>query len=240
MIGRNRVLALILARGGSKGLPGKNLRLLCGKPLIAWSIEQGRECEYVDNVVVSTDSEEIAMVSMAYGASVPFIRPAELAGDEASSMDAIFHALDTLENAGDLYDYLVVLEPTSPLREASDITGALDLLVSDSRIESVVGVAKAESGHPAFLYNVEDGVMRPMFGSQPKSLRRQDLSGDYYYLEGSVYASSLAALRKYDEFYHCATAPWVVARYKAIEIDELSDFIAAEALLNARIKGILK
>ncbi len=240
MIGRKRVLALILARGGSKGLPGKNLRSLCGKPLVAWSIDQARECEYVDNVIVSTDSDEIAMVSRSYGASVPFIRPPELAGDEASSMDAIFHALDTLENAGDEYDYIVLLEPTSPLREASDIAGALDLLVGDRNLESVVGVAKAESGHPAFLYCVEDGVMRPMCGSQPKNLRRQDLSGDYFYLEGSVYASSVAALRKYGDFYHNATAPWVVERYKAIEIDELSDFIVVEALLNARIKGILK
>ena len=239
MINNKRVVAIIPARGGSKGLPGKNIRELCGKPLIAWSIEQGLECKYIDSIVVSTDSDDIAAVARQYGAQVPFLRPASLAGDEASSMDVLFHALDHLNGADEIFHYVVLLEPTSPLRDVSDISGALETL-DRGGLESIVGVAKAENLHPAFLYVVRDGVLRPMSGTQPIGMRRQDLKEDYYYLEGSIYAGSVTSLRKNRSFYHATTAPWIVDRYKAIEIDEMSDFIAAEALMQARIAGILK
>jgi len=242
MIKGKRVLAIIPARGGSKGLPGKNIRDLCGKPLIAWSIEQGLACEYVDTVLVSTDSEEIATIAVQHGATVPFLRPAALAEDAASSIDVLLHAVDYLASIGESYDYVVLLEPTSPLRDVSDIAGALELLMGmgSGYSESVVGVAKVEASHPSFLFVVQDGLLRPMSGSQPTGLRRQDLKEDFYYLEGSIYVSSVASLRRYKSFYHAATAPWVVDRYKAIEIDELSDFIAAEALMKAKLEGILK
>jgi len=240
MIESKRVLAIVTARGGSKGLPGKNIREFCGKPLLAWSIQHGLACNYVDRVLVSTDSEEIAAVGHQYGASVPFLRSASLAGDGASSVDVIIHAVDYLAAAGEQYDIIVLLEPTSPLRDVSDISGALELLVTDPAIGSVVGVTKAEAGHPSFLFVEKHGLLTPFSGEQPVGLRRQDLRQEYYYLEGSVYASSVAALRANRGFYHASTAPWVVERYKAIEIDELSDFIAAEALMNAKIEGILK
>lgn len=239
MINGKRVVAVVPARGGSKGLPKKNLRELCGKPLIAWSIEQGRACSYVDTVLVSTDSEEIAAVAVRHGARVPFLRPAELAGDGASSIDVLLHAVDYLVSVGETYDYLVLLEPTSPLRDVADIAGALELLDSTVACESVVGVAKVESAHPAFLFAVRDGLLEPMSGAQPTGLRRQDLKEDYYFLEGSIYASSITCLRKARSFYHSATSPWVVDRFKAIEIDELGDFIMVQALLQARLDGVL-
>ncbi len=240
MIEGGRVLAIIPARGGSKGLPGKNVRDLCGKPLIAWSIEQGLACEYVDTLLVSTDSEEIATIAAQHGASVPFLRPAALAGDAASSIDALLHAIDYLAVIGDDYDYVVLLEPTSPLRDVSDISGALELLIESNGAESVAAVARAEASHPSFLFVVQSGLLRPMSGSQPTGLRRQDIKKDYYYLEGSVYASSVATLRENKSFYHAATAPWIVDRYKAFEIDELIDFIAVEALMKAKLEGVLK
>lgn len=240
MINGKRVLGIVPARGGSKGLPGKNIRDLCGKPLIAWSIEQGLACEYIDKVLVSTDSEEIAAIAIQYGATVPFLRPADLAVDTASSIDVLFHALDYLGSHSELFDYVVLLEPTSPLRDVADIVGALELLVNSRHAESVVGVAKVEASHPSFLFVVQDGVLQPMAGSQPTGLRRQDLQEDFYYLEGSIYACSVASLRKYKSFYHAATTPWVVNRYKATEIDELSDFIVAEALMKAKLEGVLK
>ncbi len=238
MIGDKRVLAIVPARGGSKGLPGKNTRSLCGKPLIAWSIEHALACPYVDSVVVSTDSDAIAAVAAQHGARVPFLRPAELAGDAASSIDVILHALDGLAGLGESYDYLVLLEPTSPLRDVTDVAGALEQL-SRGAADSVVGVARADVTHPAFLFTVRDGLLQPMSGPQPTGLRRQDLKDDFYYLEGSIYASRVAALRSHRSFYHAATAPWIVARYKALEIDELSDFIAADALLRAKLDGQL-
>lgn len=240
MIDGKRVLAIVPARSGSKGLPGKNVRDLCGKPLIAWSIEQGLACKYVDTVLVSTDSEEIATIAVQYGASVPFIRPAALAGDRASSIDVVLHAIDHFAGLGDTYNYVVLLEPTSPLRDASDISGALELLIGSGCLESVVGVAKVEASHPAFLFVVQNGLLCPMSGSQPTGLRRQDLKEDFYYLEGSVYVSSVTSLRKNKSFYHAATAPWIVDRYKALEIDELIDFIVVDAVMKAKLEGVLK
>jgi N-acylneuraminate cytidylyltransferase/CMP-N,N'-diacetyllegionaminic acid synthase len=240
MINGKRVVAIIPARSGSKGLPGKNIRELCGKPLIAWSIEQGRACEYIDLVLVSTDSEEIANIAEQYGASVPFRRPAALAADTASTPDVLLHAIDYLASIGESFDYLVLLEPTSPLRTVADITGALEELSKSRYAESIVGVAKAEASHPSFLFRLHDGLLNPMSGAQPTGLRRQDLKEDFYYLEGSVYVSSVESFRAHKTFYHEATAAWVVDRYKALEIDELSDFLTAEALMKAELEGLLK
>ncbi|CEO88250.1 acylneuraminate cytidylyltransferase family protein [Syntrophaceticus schinkii] len=117
-----KILGLIPARGGSKGLPGKNIKPLCGKPLIAWAIEQGLASKYLDKVIVSTDDEEIAKVSRSFGAEVPFMRPGELATDAAKTIDVVVHALEFLKQRGGLeFDYLALLEPTSPLRKNGDI-----------------------------------------------------------------------------------------------------------------------
>ena len=112
MIANKNVLAIIPARFGSKGLPGKNIRPICGKPLIVWSIIQGLESKYIDEVIVTTDSQEIANIANQYGAKTPFIRPDSLATEDASSIDVIFHAIDYLSNAGSAYDYIVLLEPS--------------------------------------------------------------------------------------------------------------------------------
>jgi CMP-N-acetylneuraminic acid synthetase len=124
-----RVLTVVPARGGSKGLPGKNIKELIDKPLIAWSIQQGLASKYVNEVIVTTDSEEIADIAKRYGARVPFLRPAHLAQDTSSTKDVIIHLIDELEKIGEFYDYILLLEPTSPLRETSDIDLAFDSLI---------------------------------------------------------------------------------------------------------------
>ncbi|MDE2165856.1 MAG: acylneuraminate cytidylyltransferase family protein [Alphaproteobacteria bacterium] len=236
MIDNKRVLALIPARGGSKGLPGKNLRPLLGKPLIAWSIELGLSCKYTDAVVVSTDDPNIAREAARLGADVPFMRPTELASDTASTMDVLLHSLDELEKADRLFDIVVLLEPTSPLRDLSDVTGALEKLVNMRGIESVVGVARVESSHPSYLFRIASGLLSPYQGVQPTGLRRQELD-ELYFLEGSVYASYVASLRTQRSFYHAHTAPWIVSWYKSLEIDDLAGLIAVEALLAAQRDG---
>lgn len=240
MIEDKRVLAVVPARGGSKGLPGKNLKNLCGKPLLGWSIDQGLACEYIDTLIVSTDSEEIAAIAENHGASVPFIRPADLAVDEASSVDVVLHAIDFMRKCGKIFEYVVLLEPTSPLRDVSDIVGALELLAGKVNLSSVVGVAKMESFHPTFSFVARNGLLRPVSPLKKIDVRRQDLVGNYFYPEGSIYVSDIFSIKRKKSFYHEATAPWVVARYKAIEIDELSDFIAVESLMKAKLDGILK
>jgi len=236
MYGDNRILAIVPARGGSKGLPGKNARDLCGKPLLAWSIEQGLSCPEVDKVLVSTDDPGIARVAMSYGAEVPFIRPKELATDSSVTIDVLLHAVDFMTLKGESFDFVVLLEPTSPLREVSDISGAIRHLSDTPGCGSVVGVSKMECGHPSFLYRMKEGFLDPYLGVHPNNVRRQDIE-ELYFLEGSVYVTRVDTLIEKRGFYHDRTAPWVVPKYKSFEVDELVDFIVIEALMQARRRG---
>lgn len=232
MIHGKRVLALVPARSGSKGLPGKNIRPLGGKPLLAWPIEAALASHFVDRVVVSTDSEHYASLARAAGADVPFLRPADLASDDTPSIDFILHAVDTLAAAGEYYDYLLLLEPTSPLTEASDIDRALAALAAhEAMADAIVGVSALVSTHPAFAVRVEgDGLIAPYaspsFGQLP---RRQDTE-PLYSLDGSLYASTVAALRRERSFCHARTLPYITPRHKSFEVDDLLDFICIEAI----------
>lgn len=225
-----KVLCLVTARGGSKGLPGKNIRPLLGKPLIAWSIDAGLRAPSADALVVSTDDEGIAQAARAARARVPFMRPTELAGDTASSIDVVLHAIDWLAAAGEHYDVVVLLEPTSPLRESADIEAALELMAGQHAC-AVVSVCRAESVHPAFMYRRDaDGRLQPFLERQPTGLRRQEIE-PLYFLEGTVYASRIDVLRVRRSFYHEDTVGYEVPRWKSLEIDELDDFLMVEALL---------
>jgi CMP-N,N'-diacetyllegionaminic acid synthase len=236
MIDGKRVLALVPARRGSKGLPMKNIRLLHGKPLLAWPIEAARGSRHVDRVVISTDDAEFAALAINAGADAPFLRPAELASDTAPSIGFILHAIDTLEAAGDHYDYLVLLEPTSPLTEGHDVDAALETLVARrADADAIVGVSALVSSHPAFAVRLDaKGLARPFaapsFGQLP---RRQDIE-PLYSLDGSLYASTTEALRREHGFCHERTLPYVTPRYKSFEVDDLVDFICIEALLAQR------
>jgi N-acylneuraminate cytidylyltransferase/CMP-N,N'-diacetyllegionaminic acid synthase len=233
VIAGKRVLALVPARRGSKGLPLKNIRPLQGKPLLAWPIAAARASRYVDRVVISTDDAEFASIAVAAGADAPFLRPAELANDTAPSIGFILHAIDTLAASGDHYDYLALLEPTSPLTEASDIDAALETLAArKEEADSIVGVTALTSAHPAFAVRLDQGGLMhpfaaPNFGQLP---RRQDIE-PLYCLDGSLYISTTAALQRERSFYHQRTLPYVTPRYKSFEVDDLVDFICIEALL---------
>src|SRR3989338_7889498 len=138
------ILALIPARGGSKGILNKNIRVFAGKPLLVHTIAAEKKSRYVTRIVVSTESRAIANVARKYGAEVPFLRPRELAGDRAKATDAVYHLLTTLEKqSGYMPDYVVLLQPTSPLRESKDIDGALDLLFKQ-KAQAVVSVCRTE------------------------------------------------------------------------------------------------
>ena len=239
MINGKSVIAIIPARGGSKGLPGKNIKSLCGKPLIAWSIEAGLGSQYIDEVMVTTDSDDIANVARQFGASVPFIRPDELANDSASSMDVIRHTLNFYDNKLDKkFDYTVLLEPTSPLRVTDDIDKAIVNLLENSQAKAIVGVCKTESQNPAFL--VKKNVNNFLVGyenSDMKILRRQDIN-EVFFFEGSVYVSDTATLLKKNTFYHENTLGFEFPKWQSLEIDDLEDFIMVEALMiNKRMKS---
>ncbi len=173
VINNKRVLAIIPARGGSKGIKDKNIYPLCGKPLIAYSIEAAKRSVFVDEVLVSTDSAIIADVAKKYGASVPFLRPTELASDTAKSIDAIVHAIETLRKEGKVFDILILLQPTSPLRITEDIDGSLSTFVRKS-YKSLVSISEVND-NPILIRTIDnDGELRRLLNTD-SSVRRQDM-----------------------------------------------------------------
>ena len=236
MIDGKTVLAIVPARGGSKGLPRKNVLPVGGKPLVAWPVGAARASRQVDRVVVSTDDAEIAAAAVAAGGEVPFMRPAELAGDTAATMDVVRHVLARLGEAGDTFDYVVLLEPTSPLTEGSDIDRALGILhASRDRADAIVGVSRVEAAHPEYDVRLgDDGIIRPYAVPDFRSLRRRQEIEELYFLEGSLYASCARALLREGSFYHARTLGYSVPRWKSLEVDELMDLICVEAILARR------
>lgn len=232
MYKNKRILAVIPARGGSKGLPGKNIKMLTGKPLVAWSIEQALASSYIDMVVVSTESPKIASIARRYGAQVPFLRPRELATDKAKSIDVVLHAIDFFESKGNIFDIVVMLEPTSPLRETKDVDRAIEVLISNRTAESIVGIAKVEAVHPAFLVKLEKGFLRSYLKAF-KVLRRQELD-DLYFYEGSLYISYSSSLKHRKRFYHNKTLGYIMPKWKSFELDDYTDFIIIESLMKAK------
>ncbi|MGA8412615.1 MAG: acylneuraminate cytidylyltransferase family protein [Xanthobacteraceae bacterium] len=233
MIADARVLGLITARGGSKGLPGKNIRPLCGKPLIEWSISAAKGASCIDRIVVSTDDAAIAEVAQRAGAEVPFKRPSELATDSASSVDVVIHAIDMLAETELIFDIVVLLEPTSPLRESFDIDEGVERLIR-SGAGSVVSVCRAVSAHPAFMFSQDKkGRLRPYLNQQPTGLRRQDLD-PIFFLDGTLYVSRVDVLRHKRSFYHEDTVAFEVPKWKSLEIDDVDDFVMVEALMARR------
>lgn len=231
MINQKRILAIIPARGGSKGLPGKNSRPLQGMPLVAWPIKAALNSRYVDRVIVTTDDTQIATIAKEYGADVPFMRPAHLAQDSSPSSDAIIHALDFCTSEEGEYDYIVVLEPTSPLTESTDIDAALEQLMA-SRATAIVGASKVGSTHPVYCATIgADQFLKPYHRDNfAKPVRRQDLD-DLYFFEGSLYISEVKQYRDMMTFYHESTLPYIVPAWKSLEIDTLLDFLMVEAVV---------
>lgn len=235
---KNKIVAIIPARGGSKGLSRKNIKPLLGKPLVAWTIEQAKKSKYVDRIIVSTDDKEIAEISRKYGAEVPFLRPEELARDESPRIDLIMHAINLFEERGTFFDIIVFLEPTSPLRDVSDIDNSIKLLLNNKKARAIVSVAKSEITHPEFdvIINNESFIRKLDDNTNFRVLRRQELT-DVFFFEGSIYISYIDTLKQKKEFYHDLTLAYVVQKYKYHEIDEMSDFICVEALMKAKLEG---
>ena len=223
-------LAIIPARSGSKGLSDKNIKSINGKPLMAWSIEAGLKSKYIDRLIVSTDSEKYAEIAKDFGAEVPFIRPDNISTDESSRKDVIKHALDFFRRKNKLYDYIVFLEPTSPLTTETDIDKSIEKLLLDKSAESIVGVSLSEASHPDFLVNLKNGFLNFIYENQKSSvIRRQDLE-DLYFYDGTLYISEVDKYLE-KEFYHEKTLGYVTPKWKSLEIDDMYDFIMVEAIM---------
>ena len=233
MINGKSVLAIIPARGGSKGLPKKNILHLGGRPLLGWPIKAAKHSMYVDRVIVSTDDKKIARIAKEQGAEVPFLRPSELALDTSPTISVLEHAIAFTKREGCSYDYCFLLEPTSPLTESADVDGALEKLDSNRDIaDSIVGVSRVEAAHPVFDVVInKKGLIEPYLADGfSKAGRRQDLE-DLYFFEGSLYISDTTVLLKKRSFYYDRTLPYIVPRWKSIEVDDMVDLICVEAIM---------
>jgi CMP-N-acetylneuraminic acid synthetase len=231
VIGARSVIAIIPARAGSKGLPGKNIRPLCGKPLVAWSIQSARQSRYVDEVLVSTDGDDIARIAADCGAPVPFRRPAELASDAATTLSAVEHALahyrDRMRRT---FDILVLLEPTSPLREDDDIDVMLERLAGNwDRFDAVVSIGEVRE-HPSIMKRLRGESLEPYCAELATTTRRQD-NPPAYFPYGVAYVVKIPSLIEERTFYPRRCGFHVLKRYQGYEIDDLHDFLCVEAVM---------
>ncbi len=229
MINGKSILAIIPARGGSKGLPGKNLKKLAGKPLVSWTIEQALASKYLDKVIVSTDDDEIADVSRKYGAEVPFKRPPEYATDTASSVDVVLHALDFFKDREETYDYIMLLEPTSPLRKKNDIDDALEKLSGKPEKDTLVSLGEIHLEHPMIAKKVQDDTV-VQYADFPRIYQRQQ-ADKAFFPYGVVYLSRTDAFYETKTFYGKRTMPLFVERWQNYEVDDIVDLVVIERIL---------
>lgn len=233
MIDGKRVVAVICARGGSKGLPGKNIRLLGGKPMIEWSIEAALGSEVLDRILVSTDDPAIASAARDAGVAVPFLRPAHLAGDDANLIDAIFHAL---EAGGECCDYVVLLQATSPLRLAADI----DMCVQQCLVRQAPAAATIceTTKSPYWMFHLrQDQTVELVVPRDEVGHMRQALPATFA-ANGAVYVAEVEWLRKERTFWRQGqTVGCLMPLDRSVDVDTLLDFRLAEILLPDRTAG---
>jgi CMP-N,N'-diacetyllegionaminic acid synthase len=231
MIGTNSVLALVPARGGSKGVPRKNIRLIGGKPMIAWTIEAARNSRYIDRLVLSSDDQAIIDIAVACGCEAPFVRPAALASDQADSISVIRHAIDALPEQ---FEYLVLLQPTSPMRRTEDIDGAIEHCVKRGA-PACVSVCEPEKS-PLWMLRLDaDGIVHPLFPSQPIPYRRQD-APSVFALNGAVYVARTDHLKLGGTFLAPGAIGYQMPKERSFDVDTELDIAIVDFLLRQPVR----
>jgi N-acylneuraminate cytidylyltransferase len=227
MIDGQKVLGLVVARGGSKGLPGKNIRVVGGKPLLAWTIEAAAASRHIDRLVLSSDDDAIMDVARAYGCEVPFRRDAALAKDETPAIDVVVDAMDRCPG----YDWLVLLQPTSPLRTTQDIDAAIDLCMQRGA-PACVSVCEVRQS-PYWMYLLEpDSTMTPLLPAH-RATRRQDLP-QVYTLNGAVYVAKQSWLRSTRDFKAEGCVAYRMPVERSVDVDTYPDLQLIESYLAQR------
>ncbi len=189
MYNNKKVLAIIPARAGSKGIKNKNLADLNGKPLIEYTINSALNSSFIDTVLVSTDGENIAEFAKSIGASVPFVRPEKISGDKAKTVDAVFHAVEFLKSQNEIYDSVVLLQATSPFRTTKEIDEAIELYYKENK--SVVAISKVKE-NPLLIRRMQNNILSPLLNTR-SDVRRQDFA-DFYFVNGSIYINDFYTL----------------------------------------------
>lgn len=231
MYKNKKIIAIIPARGGSKGLKNKNIKTLCDKPLVVHSIQSAQKSKYLDEIMVTTDSQEIADISKEFGANVPFLRPKNLASDTATSFDATLHVLDFYKKELEkTFDYLILLEPTSPLREDDDIDNMIEKLLENSdKYDSLCSIGEIGE-HPSIVKKIEDNNLVPFCKELELTSRRQD-NQTAYFPYGVGYLANIEVLKKEETFYTKRNNYYEIKRYQCYEIDDIFDFLAIENIM---------
>jgi CMP-N-acetylneuraminic acid synthetase len=233
MINEKKVLGVTLARGGSKSVHKKNIRPIAGKPLIAFTIEAALSSSYLDDYIVSTDDKEIADVGQRFGARIPFLRPAELASDTASSGDALYHAVAFVEEERQfIFDYVIELMATNPMKTPAQIDAALEKL-DETGGDSVIAVTRVWDQHPARIKKLDSqGRLIDFCIPEPLEARRQDLAPEAYIRCGSIYAVRRDYLMQTKARYGSRESyALVIPDSESVNVDNELDFISAECIL---------
>lgn len=229
MINEKDILAIIPARGGSKGIPKKNIKDLCGKPLIQYTIEAAKKSKYIDRVIVSSDDSEILNTVKNVGIDIPFIRPNEIAKDDTPSMDVIMHCLEWLKrNEEYIPKYICLLQCTSPFRNEQHIDEAIEKMISENG-SAIVSVCESEVS-PYWMKKIENGKLIDFINNNETYYRRQDLP-KVYQLNGAIYISEINNLIKNRKWYTDNTLGYVMDSASSIDIDTALDFKLAEIIM---------
>lgn len=226
----SKILGIIPARGGSKGVPRKNLRLLADKPLLAWTIEAAKSSAYLDRVILSSEDNEIIKLAKEYGLDVPFKRPVELAQDDTPGIAPVLHALNEL--SGEHYTHVVLLQPTSPLRTGEDIDAAIKLCLDENAPSCI---SMTETVYPPWWMFRLDAHKKllPIIDIEQIPLRRQD-APKAYNLNGAIYVTDCAYLKEQNSFIGLETIAYVMPANRSIDIDSELDFALAELIIKTK------
>lgn len=228
-----KILAIIPARAGSKGIKNKNIKLMLKKPLIYWTIKEAKKSKNILKLIVSTDSKKIKKLSLLYNVDVPFLRPKRISGDKATDYMLVEHAINFYNKKKIFFDYIILLQPTSPLRDVEDIDNCIKLL-KNNKIKTIVSFSKLKSQHPNFLYEIKKKkISRYTHKNKSVDTTRQNVD-DLYYPEGSIFLSKIDTYLKYKSFYHKETKPYFLPEWKSFEVDDIEDFKFIEQLLKIK------
>lgn len=228
MFKNKKFLAIIPARGGSKGIPNKNIMPICGKPLIAYTIEAAKKSKYIDEIMVSTDSDIIKVIAQQSGAKVPFLRPAELSKDNVKSIDVVMHTIDFYKNKNISFDYVILLQPTSPLRTVEHLDKAIEKLIESNK-SSLVSVCEVDE-NPVLMRSIENEKLKEVISFEGTNLRRQDLPA-FYIFNGALYINSSDMIVQKKKFVDENTIPYVMDKESSIDIDTMLDARLVELII---------
>ena len=227
-----KILGIILARGGSKGIKDKNIVKFGNKPLIKWTFDAAKKSKKISKLILSTDSKKIASLARKNKIEVPFLRPKKFASDKSKSIDAIEHAINFFKKQKVFFDYIVLLEPTSPLRTTLDINKSINLIIKN-KADSLVSICRVDEINPSFLFKKKNKRLQPLEKKISNHLRRQDVD-PIYFLEGTIYISKTNVLFKKRSFCHSNTIGFEVPKWKSLEIDDKTDLEIGKSILKQR------